>query len=131
MAKTLRELAKEAKGRLKEGFWSEAKENIREQTLSAKEQGLNERRAERYFTEKIASSVQGEQSDDEFYKKVKELLLTEGEVSDAIGRLTDKAYYETLSYEEKQRYSLALSEKYLACLKRFRKEQEFERVKNA
>ena len=54
------------------------------------------------------------------------MLLTEGEVSDAIGRLTDKEYYATLSYEEKQRYTLNLSEKYLRALERFRKECEFD-----
>ena len=35
------------------------------------------------------------------YLKVKTLLTTEGEVSDAIGRLTDREYYNSLSYEEK------------------------------
>ena len=54
------------------------------------------------------------------------MLLTEGEVSDAIGRLTDKEYFNTLSYEEKQRYTLSLSEKYLRALERFRKECEFD-----
>lgn len=52
-----------------------------------------------------------------------------GEVSDAIGRLTDKAYYATLSYAEKQRYNLELSAKYLAALERYRKEKELEAVK--
>jgi hypothetical protein len=52
--------------------------------------------------------------------------MQNGEVSDAIGRLTDKPYFETLSYEEKQRYTLALSEKYLRALERFRRECEFE-----
>ena len=63
---------------------------------------------------------------DEFYEKVKRMLLEEGEVSDAIGRLTDKEYYNTLGYEEKQRYNLALSEKYLRALERFRREYKFE-----
>ena len=64
--------------------------------------------------------------EDDFYLRVKEILLSEGEVSDAIGRLTDKAYYDTLSYAEKQRYTLNLSEKYLRALERFRKEYEFD-----
>ena len=61
---------------------------------------------------------------DEFYLKVKAMLDECGEVSDAIGRLTDKAYYATLSYEEKQRYNLELSARYLAALERYRKERE-------
>ena len=66
--------------------------------------------------------------EDEFYLRVKEMLLSEGEVSDAIGRLTDKEYYATLTYEEKQRYTLTLSEKYLRALERFRTECEFEQL---
>ena len=34
------------------------------------------------------------------------MLDLEGEVSNAIGRLTDKDYFNTLSYDEKQRYTL-------------------------
>ena len=60
------------------------------------------------------------------------MLLSDGEVSNAIGRLTDKAYYDTLSYEEKQRYTLSLSEKYLRALERFRRECQFDALdKNA
>ena len=54
------------------------------------------------------------------------MLLAEGEVSDAIGRLTDRSYYDTLTYEEKQRYTLTLSERYLKALERFRRESEYE-----
>ena len=50
-------------------------------------------------------------------------------MSDAIGRLTDREYYETLSYEEKQRYNLSLSERYLRALERFRRESEFASLK--
>ena len=86
---------------------------------------MNESKAGRYFAERVTAQIEGKKEDD-FYLRVKEMLLSEGEVSDAIGRLTDKAYYETLSYEEKQRYTLTLSEKYLRALERFRKEYEFD-----
>ena len=124
MAKSLRELAREAKCRLKSGFWSECKEDLDKNILSAREQGINESKVERYFADKITATLNGEK-EDEFYLKVKELLLAEGEVSDAIGRLTDADYYATLSYEEKQRYNLSLSEKYLRALERFRHESQF------
>ena len=65
------------------------------------------------------------EKEDEFYLKVKKMLDSEGEVSDAIGRLTDKQYFDTLSYEEKQRYTLELSNKYLAALQKYRKEKLF------
>ena len=64
--------------------------------------------------------------DDAFYGRVRAMLLSEGEVSDALARLTDREVFDKLSYEEKQRYMLNLSERYLKALERFRRECEFE-----
>ena len=125
MEKTLKMLAKEAKLRMKKGFWKECEEELACERTRARENGINASKMERYFAEKVTTKIRGE-SPDEFYLKVKELLLTEGEVSDAIGRLTDKEYYMSLSYAEKQRYTLELSEKYLRALERFKREYEFE-----
>ena len=129
--RTLREEARRAKSRIKSGFWLECKEDLGERLEKARRQGLNESKAERYFAEQVSVKIAGSK-EDEFYLKVKEMLLSEGEVSNAIGRLTDEKYYQTLSYEEKQRYTLSLSEKYLRALERFRRECEFEPLdKNA
>ena len=86
MERSLKTLAKEAKQRMKRGFWKECEEKLATERSYAKEQGINEGKLERYFQEKVASSIKGEEAD-EFYEKVKRLLLSEGEVSDAIGRL--------------------------------------------
>ena len=125
--KTFKALARQAKERVKMGFWQECKVDIDERMEKVKELGLNESKAGRYFKQKVSQSLLGER-EDEFYLRVKDMLLKDGEVSDAIGRLTDKAYYETLSYEEKQRYTLSLSEKYLRALERFRREYEFDKI---
>ena len=125
--KTFKALARQAKERVKTGFWQECKEGLDERVEKAKELGLNESKAGRYFKQKVSKSLLGEK-EDEFYLTVKAMLLKDGEVSDAIGRLTDKEYYETLSYEEKQRYTLSLSEKYLRALERFRREYEFDKI---
>ena len=128
---TLREEARRAKCRIKTGFWAECQENKHEHLQKARQQGLNESKVGRFFAAQVAAQIEGKQ-EDEFYLKVKQMLLTEGEVSNAIGRLTDQEYYATLSYEEKQRYTLNLSEKYLRALERFRAEYEFELLsKNA
>ena len=127
MERTLKMLAKEAKTRMKKGFWEQCEAELDARRAQAREPGISESRMERYFVGKVSDSIRGE-TPDEFYLKVKKLLLTEGEVSDAIGRLTDKAYYDTLTYEEKQRYNLELSQKYLAALERFKKEYEFEKT---
>ncbi len=125
MERTLKTLAKEAKQRMKKGFWRECEEKLDSERTHAKEQGINESKMERYFQQKVETQIRGE-TPDEFYLKVRDLLLSEGEVSDAIGRLTDREYYATLSYSEKQRYMLELSDKYLRALERFKREYEFE-----
>lgn len=123
--RTLREEARLAKSRIKSGFWAECEEDFSETKEKAREHGLNESKAGRYFKSRVEAKIEG-RKEDEFYIKVKNMLLSEGEVSDAIGRLTDHEYFSSLSYEEKQRYTLTLSEKYLRALERFRKEYEFE-----
>ena len=123
--RTLKQEARLAKSRMKNGFWAECKEDMHERLKNARALGLNESKAGRYFAEQVSAKIAGEK-EDEFYIKVKQILTQEGEVSNAIGRLTDKAYFDTLSYEEKQRYTLALSEKYLRALERFRRECEFD-----
>ena len=127
--RTLREEARLAKKRVKSGFWDACQEDISEKKEKAREHGINESKVGRYFKTQVTAKIEGRKEDD-FYVKVKEMLLKEGEVSDAIGRLTDKEYFATLSYEEKQRYTLALSEKYLRALERFRREYEFEILEN-
>ena len=127
--KSFKNIAKEAKNRLKSGFWENCKEELRGELARAKDAGVNESRASRYFAGKVTCTIRGG-DDDSFYEKVKAMLLQEGEVSDAIGRLTDRAVFEKLSYEEKQRYTLTLSERYLKALERFRRECEYEGRKN-
>ena len=131
MSRSFREEARRAKARIKSGFWLDCKEDMDKSLEQARKNGVNESKAGRYFAERVSAQIAGEK-EDEFYLKVKQMLLSEGEVSDAIGRLTDKEYFQTLSYEEKQRYTLSLSEKYLRALERFRREYEFDTLdKNA
>ena len=119
----LKNLAHAAKLRLKNNFWEDCKKNIDAGASQAKAMGLNENKVKINLHTRVQSEIKGEKQD-EFYLKVKALLDSEGEVSDAIGRLTDRAYYDTLNYEEKQRYNLTLSSKYLKALEKYRKEKE-------
>ncbi len=119
----LKLMARAAKQRLKNNFWEEFKKNLDEGASFAREKGLSETKVKSTICGRVQKKIKGEKQD-EFYLKVKNLLDTEGEVSDALGRLTDREYYDTLSYEEKQRYSLELSAKYLKALERYKKEKE-------
>ena len=118
----IKEMARAAKQRLKNNFWDECKRNLDEGTFQARERGLNEGKVKSTLKGRVKNEIKGEKQD-EFYLKVKSLLEREGEVSDALGRLTDRAYYDTLSYEDRQRYTLKLSEKYLQALEKYRREK--------
>ncbi len=126
--KTLKQLCREAKQRLKSGFWKTYKDDLQKELEDAKHNGVPENKVREYFAYKVINGIEEENDSDEqaFYRRVKALLDSEGEVSNAIGRLTDKTYFESLSYEEKQRYTLSLSERYLKALERYKKEKALE-----
>ena len=123
--KSLRTMARQAKCRMKENFWEGYKKEQEEKVRIAEANGVNVQEAERFFVQEMEKKIRGENEVDEFYETVKELLLREGEVSDAIGRLTDYTVYNNLSYTEKQSYTLELSERYLRVLERFKRESLF------
>ena len=118
----LKDAARAAKQRLKNNFWDECKRNLDAGADEARKNGLNEIKVKSTLKGRVEKQINGEKYD-EFYLKVKALLDSEGEVSDAIGRLTDREYYDRLSYEDKQRYTLTLSSKYLQALEKYRKEK--------
>ncbi|MGN0804489.1 MAG: hypothetical protein ACI4MS_03805 [Candidatus Coproplasma sp.] len=119
----LKVIAKQAKRRLGTDFWKHCKEDMDITVMEAERQGKNAVKVKSHLYGKVKEVIRGKE-EDEFYLKVKELLDNFGEVSDAIGRLTDKEYYDTLSYEDKQRYTMQLSSKYLEALEKYRKEKE-------
>ena len=127
--KSFKEYCKDAKKRLKNGFWQDYRKNLSEELLRAENNGLSPSKVKEYYADKAlvkVRSVSG--SEEDFYLKVKAILDKEGEVYNVRGMLTDKDYYETLSYEEKQRYTLSLSENYLKALERYKKEKAYENV---
>lgn len=129
--KTLKQYCKEAKKRLKQGFWQAYHDGLNEELTRAKEEGISQSKVREYYTQVVTGNIRNRQEEEEiFYRRVKKILDEEGEVSDAIGRLTDKEEFENLSYEEKQRYTLSLSEKYLKAVERYRKEKDLNITKN-
>lgn len=119
----LKVAAKQAKRRLSTDFWRRCKEDVDLTAEEAERQGKNAVKVRSHLYEKVKSAIKGE-AEDGFYLKVKALLDEYGEASDMIGRLTDESYFSTLSYEERQRYTMQLSAKYLAALEKYRKEKE-------
>ncbi len=123
--KSLKQYAREAKKRMKSGFWEKYRNELNEELERAKSTGVSESRVRDYFEQKARIIIKnnGKDESEEFYAKVKKILDEEGEIPNAIGRLTDKKVYDALDYEEKQRYTLRLSAKYLEALERYRREK--------
>ncbi len=119
----LKTVARQAKQRLRTDFWKKYKSDMDGAQAEAEKCGRNANRVKSNMLNKVKTVIRGETQDD-FYLKVKALLDEYGEVSDAIGRLTDKAYYDTLGYEEKGRYTMELSARYVAALEKYRREKE-------
>lgn len=124
--KSVKQYAREAKKRLKSGFWENYHKNLEEEISKAKGAGVAESKVVEYYNSKVAENIKRVETDEEFYFKVKKLLDEEGEISGALGRLTDREVYDALSYEEKQRYSLTLSERYLKAVERYNKEKSMQ-----
>ena len=125
--KSVKEYAREAKQRLKSGFWENYHKNLNEELEKAKTAGVSESKVKEYYNTKVTENIRNiERDDQEFYLKVKKLLDEEGEISGALGRLTDHEVYDNLSYDEKQRYNLSLSEKYLKAVERYNKEKSMQ-----
>ncbi len=123
--KTIKQYCKEAKKRLKQGFWQKYHTELSVELDKAEKAGVSVSKVKEYYTQKVSGDIRkGKDENELFYQRVKRILDEEGEVSNVISRLTDKTLYQTLSYEEQQRYNLELSEKYLRAVERYKKEKE-------
>lgn len=122
--KSLKQYCREAKKRLKQGFWQKYHKDLSGRINEAESSGYSVSKVKEYYNERISGSIKNQNKQaEEFYQKVKTILDEEGEISNAISRLSDKELYETLSYEEQQRYNLELSERYLKAVERYKKEK--------
>ena len=63
MERTVKTLAKEAKMRMKKGFWKQCEKELENERSRAKERGINESKMERYFAEKVTTKIRGESPD--------------------------------------------------------------------
>ncbi|MBP5372715.1 MAG: hypothetical protein J6Y44_00830 [Clostridia bacterium] len=122
--KSLKILAKEAKNRLKNGFWEKYKDNVVDSFEKAKAEGVDASRVIGYYEAKV-SSVKITDESEIFYSKVKKLLEEYGERGNIISMLIDYSVYDSLSYEKTQKYVLELSEKYRKALERYKREKSF------
>ena len=124
--KNLKTVAKEAKQRLKSGFWEKYKSDVRASSQKARSEGVSESVVISYYQKKSAAVVKKAVTDDEsFYEKVRAILETKGQVGNILALLIDHEEFDELSYDQKQKYLLELSGRYLKALERYNAEKRF------
>lgn len=121
----LKRLAQKAKGRLKAGFWKDYDTDMRKAIGSTSYASARRSEIVRYYRTKAQMEIDS-QPDDAFYYKVKAILDSCGEVSDIIGRLIDENAMRHMTFLERQRYVLDISEKYRMCRERYEQEKKYE-----
>lgn len=119
---TFKNYARQAKERLKSGFWQRAMENIQQEKQVAATLGLNTRAVAQQEHQNLQRQIydyEGFCRDQLFDKKVKEILSSNQTVQNPIMLLADKQYMQKLSAEEKQQYLLQIAAKYRQAVEKF------------
>ena len=125
----LKKRAMLAKQRLKMGYWQSL---IRERddlielngnTERAKAVAVEVKRNKFYRDNLISLNSEEAKEDEEFYKKVCELLQEDEDPQNPIGRLIDHSIYDNMDAMAKQKYILYLSKKYREMRERYKVEK--------
>lgn len=124
--KTLKNKAREAMKRMKSGFWENYRSEVKTMAEKVKAEGVDTSKVVEFYESKSTRVIT--KNNDEFYEKVKKILDEFGEVSDIIGRLIDKDKYDSLCYEQRQRYVLDVSNKYRESLERYKREKVLSKI---
>lgn len=123
---TLKEYAKEAKMRMKSGFWDDVKARRQTDVEVAAKQGKNSDLVLGGYREVLKRKIFDVESkeDERLYKKVCELLSQNRVVINPIGELADKAKMKNMTDSEKQHYIFELSKKFRQMKERYYREAE-------
>ncbi len=115
-----KKLAKEAVSRMKHGFWEDMKARKANGEIATETQNMSMH--DREQIQKTVISKSGvDNAEIEFEKKVFD-LLDQDEIS-PIGKLMDKEKYGMMSSEERGRYVLQISNKFLQAKQKYEREK--------
>lgn len=124
--KQIKNLAKQAKERLKSHFWEDYKENLDKKVAIAKEEGENTSSVIRYYKNQASKIIIGKDVvSEDFYQRVKSILDTYGEVSDVIGRLCDTESMKNMNFQQRERYLCEIATQYRSAKERYDEEKKF------
>jgi hypothetical protein len=119
----IRFLATEAKKRLKCGYWTDILSSRRTELEEAKANGMATEGIYSYYRNKVMSDFYRDSlpvsDEDVMYSKVCKILDSEESVTNVIGYLMDKDYYNSADSDERARYVLRLSKLYVRMKERY------------
>ena len=126
----LKTYAKEARKRLKNGFWDTTNAERKMIIQNALENGQNVKVVEEMCKRKIENKIKSLQNsnknsyEEELYKKVCQIMESDTMLMNPLSKLIDHEVYDVLDENNKQSYILKLSEQYVEMKKRYKSEHE-------
>jgi hypothetical protein len=121
---TLKEYAKRAKERMKNGFWEQAKVQLAQEKQVAATLGISPHKIAEEQHRKLQRQIydyDGFCEEQEFYNKVVAILTSTETISNPLMRLADQNYMAKLSPEQRQAYIQKLASKYRTAVERYNK----------
>ena len=121
---TLKEYAKRAKERMKNGFWEQAKVQLAQEKQVAATLGISPHKIAEEQHRKLQRQIydyDGFCEEQEFYNKVVAILTSTETISNPLMRLADQNYMSKLSPEQRQAYIQKLASKYRTAVERYNK----------
>jgi hypothetical protein len=121
---TLKEYAKRAKERMKNGFWEQAKVQLAQEKQVAATLGISPHKIAEEQHRRLQRQIydyDGFCEEQEFYNKVVAILTSTETISNPLMRLADQNYMAKLSPEQRQAYIQKLASKYRTAVERYNK----------
>ncbi|MGI6701499.1 MAG: hypothetical protein ACOX3U_03425 [Christensenellales bacterium] len=122
-----RYLATEAKKRMKHGYWTNIISRRTQEIEDAKNKGVNTESIYNYYKHKVMSDFYRDclpVSDEELiYSKVCKILDSGDNVTNILGMLMDRDYFNAADSEEKSRYIFKLSRLFVKMKQRYMMEK--------
>ena len=123
MKDTFKKFARQAKERMKSGFWEQTRLRLETEKQVAVTKGLDcnaVRQQQHRQLERLIYDSEGYNREQQFQRKVEEILTSKQTVANPISLLADKQYMSTLNAYQRQTYLMKLSAKYQKKKKKYR-----------
>lgn len=119
---TMKTYAKQAKERMKNGFWQRAKEQLEEEKKVAATQGLDSVKVAQARHDMIAKQIYNQDeyvAEQQFYQKVVQIAESNQLIINPLQQLADHKAMQSMNAEQRQAYMLRLSAKYQEALEKY------------